>query len=356
MGWISVVGEGVNWIDPALNARRTTGIDRLMRRGTLMAEVNAPTSDSGPGVIGLRRSGGAQGMVSLQWMSGTGLVLLVTQRDQAFHATLPLPSAAPRLIVSYAWDMDRGTARLAAEDPETGDWTHAALTGPLPLFLSDFWSLSRQADAAAPGAPVRFLAVSEAVEPIGPMPGLCPDAQIGMPAGSRRLDDLKPGDLVRTADGDIVPVLAVVRRTVPALGSLAPIRLKSPACGLTRALDVLPSQRLLLAGDTVRNACGAPAAHVRARLLPAWCGARQVSQKAPLVRYAQVLLPQPDAVRCQGALLESLNIGKLCQNRAALAETGLADLPRRLLPDHDTTAVPDLSAETARAALQRHAA
>ena len=79
---------------------------------------------------------------------------------------------------------------------------------------------------------VTYLAVSTALEPVGPMPGLDPATPVATPQGYRRVDSLKRGDLVLSETGGSLPVLHVLHREVPALGIFRPVTLRAPFFGL----------------------------------------------------------------------------------------------------------------------------
>ena len=345
MGWIAVVGDGQRWVDPSLSARRMTGIDRAMRRGTILIEADAPTLATGPALIRLTRSGGAQGMMSLQWVPARGLVLLVTQGAQVFHATLPFDMPADRLCLSFAWDLDRATARLAAEMPQQGRVSYLTVDNPLPVFLSDFWSLTRSKGGVELGSGVRFIAVSEAVEPLGPLPTLGAGTLIDAPEGPRAISALVPGDTVRTLSGEAVPVLQVVSHSLPAAGSFRPMSLAQHTLGSTAPLIAAPIQRLVITGPDVADAYGAKGVRLAARNLPRG-NARPLSPESagPLVTYYQLVLPGAEPVMAQGLALETLNLGDLWHDRVRASHSLMAALPRNLLPEHQPSPYPVLDA------------
>ena len=335
MAWIAVTGDGQNWIEPALGARRMTGIDRPMRRGTVMIEASRPNPSDGPVLIRLDRSGGAQGVVSLQWVPETGIVLVLTQRDQVFHATLPLKDTPPYLRITYSWDLDGHTARLAAEDPVTSLCLFQRFANPLPLFLSDFWSLTRMGQDTPLGGGIDYLAVSEAVEPIGPQPGLLSDTLLDGAHGPKPVADLAPGDLLRTLSGDLVPVLAVITRTVPSVGGFRPLELTGAGFGVARGLTIAGGQDIVLTGPQIKGRRDSRPLRIAARDLPAGFARRHgADPRCPLVTYGQVILPEGEAVACQGIAVQSINLGQLARDKNYLAETLLAGQPRARLPDH----------------------
>lgn len=61
------------------------------------------------------------------------------------------------------------------------------------------------------------------------------------------VEALRAGALVRTMDHGLQPLRAVMFRTVPAEGALAPIRFAAGALGNTRALTVSPQHRMVIA-------------------------------------------------------------------------------------------------------------
>lgn len=77
--------------------------------------------------------------------------------------------------------------------------------------------------------------------------GVAGTANVRTPCGARRIENVRPGDLIVTRDNGLQPVLMVWKRTVTetdmaADPSLAPIRLKTRAVG-----PMMPQQDLLVA-------------------------------------------------------------------------------------------------------------
>ena len=99
------------------------------------------------------------------------------------------------------------------------------------------------------------------------MPGLTAHTPITTQFGDKPICKLRRGDLVVTDEGELVPVLQVVRRIVPARGSFHPIRLRAPYFGLSRDIVVAPHQRLIMAGSQVEYIFSKEAVLVPARHL-----------------------------------------------------------------------------------------
>ena len=84
------------------------------------------------------------------------------------------------------------------------------------------------------------------VDDLGP-PCFTPGTMIETPDGPRRVEDLRPGDMVTTADHGAQPLLWVGKTRVEARGKLAPIRFEAGVLGLDNPLTVSPQHRMLVA-------------------------------------------------------------------------------------------------------------
>lgn len=71
---------------------------------------------------------------------------------------------------------------------------------------------------------------------------------IETPAGERRIETLRAGDIVLTVDNGPQPIRWIGTKTVCASGALAPIRFRKGAIGNTRDLLVSPQHRMLCTG------------------------------------------------------------------------------------------------------------
>ena len=164
---------------------------------------------------------------------------------------------------------------------------------------------------------------------------------IDTPFGAKPVGQLQRGDLVFTADGDTVPVLASIRRTVPARGAARPIRVHAPFFGLQRDCIVSASQNIEARGSHVEYAHGTEAVLVPAGYLangqtaqPEPCG--------PLVDYVQIVTPKHTALSCSGGALDSLFVGRLRRQKDAHSYSALSVLPPRDLPEHIVHCAPVL--------------
>jgi hypothetical protein len=237
------------------------------------------------------------------------------------------------LRVTYAWDAPARWGRLTLEQPEETRVITLAVENPVPLSLADIRMLMLGGTGQCFAPAMIFAALSDQIEPVGPMPTLLPQTPIATPWGYTPADKLQRGDTVSTRDHGVVPVVHRVTRTVPACGSYQPLRLRAPYFGLADDIIVAPEQRILIDGPEVEYLFGQEAVLVPARhlvngftALPEPCG--------PLVTYTQLLLPHHETMLVAGGELESLYIGRIRRNADALDNSLLRGRDRAGLPEH----------------------
>jgi hypothetical protein len=314
-----------------------------MPSGSLVLETQVSPYDRPQLLIGFdseRR--GATGL-TLQALPGGGLVLVMTRGGEIFHAAVNLDSGGrtDTLRITYCWDLRARRGRLTVEQPGRRRIATRSMPDPMPLSPADIRDLTTREETRILAPDVTFIAASNRIEPVGPMPSLTVSTPVMTSAGYRPVGNLRRGDVVQTLDGSLVPVLANLRRTVPAAGLFAPIRLRTPYFGLTRSITTAPSQHLVIGGSRVEYMFGAE--HV---LVPTGHllhgSAAQSKAGDTLITYCQVLLPDHEAVLCAGTFVETLNIGRVRRRPEELRQSLLCDIPRAMLPEHSRTAFPVL--------------
>ncbi|GGF61592.1 Hint domain-containing protein [Mameliella alba] len=324
MGWIAVADEGGRWLRQDW---AESPADRLLPRGTLMVEVPVTGATRPERLVTLERETPWPGSLSLTALPGEGLALVVTQGTQVVQAVLPLDLDRREggLRITYAWDSPARRGRVAAERTDGTLLALRDIAAPPPLLAADAQALDGQGLA--------LCALSEAVEPLGPVPTLDAATQVETPQGARSVADLRCGDTVLTRSGAVVPVLAPLERRVPARGSFRPVRLRAPYFGLRADLVVAPGQSLVVSGTDVAYLFGCEAVLVPASALVNGRAA-VFEDTGPLVTWHQLLLPGHEALVSEGAGIESLYVGRLRRRREILRETLLAEVPPGLMPEH----------------------
>lgn len=350
MVWLAVSSSNFDQFDaggiePGASAEQgDCNPDALLVRGSLVVEMRLPDSQRPEPLLLFAQDGDWPVKLALRAVPGGGLNLVLEQSGTVEHRTLnPTDSGRADLLrLTYSWDSPRRWGRLALERVDGGQAQIVELKAPRPWRLADLRALLQPGPFRFVSTDVQYLALSDQIEPVGPMPSLAAHTPIATPQGYRALSTLQRGDLVLTGDGTTVPVLHVVRRSVPAAGSFQPIRLRAPYFGLLQDIDVAPSQRLVLSGSEVEYLFGQQSVLVPARHLLATHTAFQPKIDKPTTRYMQVLLPDHAALLAAGAVVESLFIGRLRRDRNRFAASLLAELDRSGLPEHGRSKYPVL--------------
>ncbi|WP_417718462.1 Hint domain-containing protein [Salipiger sp.] len=334
MSWIGIAGGEKRWTDPQVFSAALGSRDKLLAKGSLMIETRLSPDGRPQTLLAYERSHPWPGSLSLQAIPGGSLVLVMCQGGEVFHTLLDYPadSRTDVLRVTFSWDSERRWGRLALERPESDTVALRETPAPPPLVLEDIHTMTRRPQLCRTDRDVVFFAVSDEIEPVGPLPSVLGNTPVSTPRGPRALGELKLGDTVLTRDSGPVPVLHAVSRVVPALGSFQPVRLRAPYLGLKRDLVMAPHQRLVIGGTEVEYIFGRESVLVPAVSLVN--GFAAVHEEGHLlVRYAQVLLPGHSAFMSAGAALESLYVGRLRRDRERLGASVLAECPPRLMPE-----------------------
>ncbi|WP_169583086.1 Hint domain-containing protein [Rhodobacter capsulatus] len=121
--------------------------------------------------------------------------------------------------------------------------------------------------AAAQIAKSIFGAREVAVAAPNLLEGFAAGTRVRTPTGLRRVETLKPGDMVETQDAGAQPVVSVERMRLPALRTQAPIRFAAGAHGADRAVLVAPQQRVLVRDPVLEMLFGEAEVLVAARTL-----------------------------------------------------------------------------------------
>ena len=317
--------------------------DALMPNGTLLVETRLAPDGRPRTMLRVDRNHPWRFSLSLQALPGGGFILIETQNDRMRHVTLPhVPDGRMDVIrLIYRWDAPEKRGSLTMERPETDTSYSVEVAAPHPLPTADLAQALIHPHCREPNAGISLLALSDRIEPQGPLPGLTGNVPVATPNGYVPAGYLKRGDLVLTQSGDAVPVLQTVRQVMPAHGSLAPVRLRAPYFGLRRDVVVAPHQRLVIDGSQVEYLFGSEAVLVPARHLIN--GVSALKATGPdFVTYHHLLLPGHEVIDAAGCPVESLYVGRLRRKPEQLAASLLAPFNRAHLPEHPQPAWPVL--------------
>ena len=341
MGWIGLTDHNGGQFNAAglENSQTIAGRpivhDAMMPRGTIMLETSLAPERKPQTLLAFHRHYPWIASFSLQMLPGGGIVLVENQGDDVRHVTLK-HDANNRITVlrlTYSWDAPARWGRLTLEQPDMDLVQSVNLPPPLPIPVQDMRNVTMDPRQRDMHPEVDFVAISDRVEPVGPMPGLTGATPIITSRGKTYADRLRRGDLVETADGALVPVLHTVQRTVPARGSFRPVLIRAPYFGLDQHVVLAPQQRLIMGGTEVEYMFGKEAVLVPAKHLVNGISAKYA--KGPdLVTYHHLLLPGHDAIQAAGCPVESLYIGRLRRKPEQLAASVLNGISRTHLPEH----------------------
>ena len=306
-----------------------------LTRGSIMFETRLSPDGKPQVLFGYKTTYPTMRSLTFQAIPGGGIAMVQVQGNRICHAAIEHKQAGRTDVVriTYSWDTAANWGRMTLEKPEDTAVVCAFVDNPQPLSLDDIRDLmlGRNGHTFAPD--MIFAALSDQIEPIGPMPGVLPQTPIATPWGYKSADTLKRGDTVMTRKSGVVPILQTVDRIVPARGSYRPIRLRAPYFGLQQDIIVGPEQRLVIDGPEVEYLFSQEAVLVPARHLVNGFAARW-EPSGPMVNYSQLLLPRHETLLAAGTAVESLYIGRLRRDTHQLASSLLAGFDRAHLPEH----------------------
>ncbi len=317
--------------------------DSLLARGSLVLETKLSSASGPQELLSYRRSFPWVSGLSLQAIPGGSIACVSYHGGETAHSVLKYESAGQHDImrITYSWDAPKKWGRLAVEWPGTDKVFVTQLANPKPIPLAAIQAMTTDPLQRVLDSHVLYFAFTTDIEPLGPVPTLTAHVPVATAYGYRPAGRIKPGDLVRTQDNSCLPVLAVVKRTVPARGLFRPMRLRTPYFGLQQDIVVSPEQRLVIEGSEVEYQYGREAVLLPVRHLSN--GTSILSDgAAATVTYSQILLANHEPIRVAGILAESLYIGRLRRKADMLDASLLADYERAMLPEHAKPVFPVL--------------
>ena len=304
-------------------------------RGSVVLETRLSPDGRPQTLVSYARKGTSASSFSLMSTPHGSVVLVIAQGDDVVHQVVERGREArtDTLQVTVSWDVHKRLGRLVVARPETELVLIRHFQMKSAPLLSDLVALASPKGLTDIDPDVIFVALSTEIEPVGPMPTLSPSVQIETAQGLQLAMSLHQGDVVRSANGKLHPVLHAVARDVPSLGSFRPVRLRAPYFGLTQDVVVSRHQRLLVSGPEVEYLFGREEVLIPASaLVNGYAGHYEPAPR--FVTYHQLLLPHHDAVCIPDAALETLYIGRMRRDKALLNASMLSGLPRALLPEH----------------------
>lgn len=328
MGWLAWSGGGDTSV-----AHTALRADTLVQTGALVIEAPLPSELRASTLLEVSSVHPEPSLLRIQSIPGEGFSVLISQGARVFHTlishTLRARTSVFRLTLN--WDAATGDGLLSIEHP--GD--DAVFTRSLvacPAFPASL-ILAAISDMRHANDGLTFIGFHKGKVAIGPTATLDYHTPVLTSFGYKKIGTIQPGETVVTSGGDIVPVLANFKKTVPAFGSYAPVRLRAPYFGLHSDIVMAGTQRMIVGGSNVEYTFGQERVLIPAQHLVN--GTAAIAQPTNgLVNYYQLLLPSNEAIIASHTHQESLFIGRLRRRKDIFAYTTLAQIPRNLLPEH----------------------
>lgn len=339
MGWIGIADQtegrfSLHGFGPDCGFRPIEPSETLLTRGTFVLETRMSPDTRPQDLFGFTRVYPWERSFILKAVPGGGVFVLHKQGPSVQHEALQLPpnDRTDIIRISYSWDTVASWAQLALERPEHDYVLIRDISAPRPFLISD-WREAMLGRARMMASDVVFAALSSRVEPVGPAPTLSGDVPVATADGYVPLRRLRAEDRIVTADGKQVSIQSTVRRTVPARGSFAPIRLRAPYLGLVSDIVVAPDQQVVLAGSDVEYIFGRESVLVAARhLVDGRVAYPETSGQ--LMTYHQLLTARHDILDVAATQLESLYVGRMRRDVRRFEASILAGQPRAQVPEH----------------------
>lgn len=189
-----------------------------------------------------------------------GLVLIHRQGQSVARHALPgpLPQQGGTGRLSLRFDAPGRSWEIRLEFLDAADTPAQLASGknPLPIRLDDLHALSEGQARVSRHAAVLWFGLTRGADLPARAPWIGPRTPIETARGPLMAGRLKPGDLVASADGGLLPLRRITRLDLPACGSFAPVILRAPFFGASQDLLVASDQRLALSGPEVEYVFG----------------------------------------------------------------------------------------------------
>ncbi len=231
----------------------------LVEAGYLVVELALPLTDAAV-LLDFHSTEGWPRTFTLFHDPMAGLVLIHRQGQNVARHALPGPiphlSGTGRLSLRFdapgrIWDM-----RLEFLSNPDAAPVQAKGLNPLPIRPEDLHALSHGPARKDRHSAVLWFGLTRGAALPTRAPWIGQRTPIETAHGPVLAGHLKPGDLIATADGGLVPLRRVTRLDLPACGSFAPVILRAPFYGDSHDILVASDQRVMLSGPEVEYLFG----------------------------------------------------------------------------------------------------
>ena len=316
---------------------------RLLSSGTIVVETFFPDAFEQPlDLIDFERWDGERR--SIHFLLGpNGRLWCATEKGTTLSVmSLDLSHWSKQIPIRllYEWDCRRGKQFLGAENLETGALAGNTADRPVPLREDDLARCLYAHGTNAVSDAVGCFAFSDRCEPIGYSDGIDGDALVETEHGPLSPRYLKVGTLVRSYDGDLVPLVGMAHTTLPTFGEMRGLHLRRPFQKLRAGLRLGRRAQIVTDGADASYLFGADRLTTAALHVAPFVRAPQDDRAFLATRYALVL-EAPAAFDVNGiGVLPVIRVpaprGDILHRHSSLAHVPLSHVP---LPhaDHPAT-------------------
>ncbi|MCU0816563.1 MAG: Hint domain-containing protein [Cypionkella sp.] len=235
-----------------------SGTPERLHRGLFVCEVALPLAPHTL-LLDWQPPGISARTLSLFLDERMGLVLLHRQGDQVTRKHLPGPLSTDQgtARILYGWNALADRWFLSFSRLGTGLEARADGRRPIVPDMADLGEICRSDGVGLRHPALLWFGVTQGNEPPEQAPWIGLQTPIETARGPVAAGNLRPGDMVLTADNGLQPILRVNRLRLPSRGSFAPIILRAPF--LRQGSDILAAagQLLVLHGPEVEYMFGA---------------------------------------------------------------------------------------------------
>ena len=315
----------------------------FLPQGTLMAEFRYDPAPTRQNLLRFAIRDPWQSSLTLCIDPDGSLNLLQGQAERSTCVRLEagLLATEETVIATFVWDAPVRKGVLTLRLPDQNHFLMTEIADPIPLCYRDVQMISQPSQQARISQSLRYLAISDAAEPVGPIAAIGPGAAIETPRGFVPISQIRLGQTVSTLNRGEMQVRWVGSQLLPARGRYAPLVMRHPYYGLRHDLLIAPEQRLCLKGSKVEYMFGAE--EVAASVLHLADG-KAITTAAPRLtqRYFHIVLEEPAVISVSGAAMESMDPGPILNEPALLPYSNLQEVPMELLPRATASPIPVL--------------
>lgn len=307
-----------------------TDDDRPLKEGLFLCELTLPIQKN---TVLINCQSDPSRTFSLFADPDVGVVLIYRRgpslRRIELKAELPLGSGIGR--IGFWWNLELNSWQLSFGRLGYGEEVRANGVGPCAMSMVDLANICRSDGNGLRHPSVLWFGVTHGSAPPERAPWIGLRTPIETARGPVAAGNLRPGDMVVTMDNGLVPILKIIKRSLPSRGSFAPIVLRAPFLGQMTDLLVASDQLILRDGPTIEYLFGEEEVLIPARILDDGMIAKSDSQFA-VASGISLDLGLPEIIFADGVGL--LSCGRLAKQ------------PRKVLADYEAQQFRSMMAST----------